>query len=367
MPGDVARPAPPTENSAVDACVGIVAEMSARGSLRRVASPLIALVVIVGTFAFVLPRFANFGEVIDVVSGMSMLAVTGLVVTGILNIVTFAPNWMAALPGLSYGKSLRATLAGTAIANLAPLGGAVSMGVQYSMFRAWGFERRESSRAMVVTGVWNNLVNLALPLCGLILLLLRGGRNAALEVSARIGVVAFVLVAGAFAQVLRSDSGAGKVGRLADRAIRLWDRMRRRSPVRTPAAEGLVLFRHDSVELLKHRWLALTVTTVIGVMSVFLVLAVAIRAVGISGAEVTYSEAFAAWAGTRLLSTAIPVTPGGLGVVDIGLTSALTGFGGSAGPVVAAVLIYRAVSWVPPIVLGSFCAAGWRHRSPERA
>lgn len=307
-----------------------------------------------------LPRFANYGDVVDVMSQMSVLSIVVLLVTGIVNIATFAPNWMAALPGLSYRKSLRVTLAGTAIANLAPLGGAVSMGMQYAMFRTWGFEKRESSRAMVVTGVWNNLVNLALPLCGLSLLLLRGGRNAALEVSARIGVVAFVIVAGAFIQVLRSNSGAKKVGRVADRVVRLWDRLRRQVTLRASLSDVLVTFRNDSVDLLRRRWLALTVSTVAGVMSVFVVLAVAIRAVGIVGAEVTFAEAFAAWAGTRLLSTAFPVTPGGLGVVDIGLTTALTGFGGRTESVVAAVLVYRAVTWLPPIVLGSFCAIGWR-------
>ena len=328
--------------------------------MRRLVPAVLAFVVVVGTFAFVLPRFANYGDVVDVMSQMSVLSIVVLLVTGIVNIATFAPNWMAALPGLSYRKSLRVTLAGTAIANLAPLGGAVSMGMQYAMFRTWGFEKRESSRAMVVTGVWNNLVNLALPLCGLSLLLLRGGRNAALEVSARIGVVAFVIVAGAFIQVLRSNSGAKKVGRVADRVVRLWDRLRRQVTLRASLSDVLVTFRNDSVDLLRRRWLALTVSTVAGVMSVFVVLAVAIRAVGIVGAEVTFAEAFAAWAGTRLLSTAFPVTPGGLGVVDIGLTTALTGFGGRTESVVAAVLVYRAVTWLPPIVLGSFCAIGWR-------
>ena len=243
--------------------------MSTGANLRRLAPVLLALVVIVGTFVVVLPRFANYGDVADAVASMSKFALLALVVTGALNVLTYAPNWMAALPGLSYMKSLRVTLAGTAIANLAPLGGAVSMGVQYAMFRAWGFDKRESSRAMVVTGVWNNLVNLALPLCGLILLLLRGGRNAALEVSARIGAVAFVIVAGAFAIVLRSDGGANRVGRIGDWFVRIWDRIRRRKTPRGSLSESLVTFRYVSVELLKRRWLALTLSTVVGVLTVF--------------------------------------------------------------------------------------------------
>jgi uncharacterized protein (TIRG00374 family) len=341
-----------------------MADPDAGRGLRRWLTPTLAAVVVVGTFTIVLPRFADYGDVVDTLSSVGAWWVLALVGAAVLNVATFAPNWMAALPGLSYRRSLRVTLAGTAIANLAPLGGAVSMGVQYAMFRSWGFERRASSRAMVVTGVWNNLVNLALPLVGLIVLTLRGGRNAALMVAARIGAVVFVVVLGAFVAVLRSDAGAQWVGDTADRARNLARRIRGRTPT-GGLGRTLQQFRSDSIELLRARWFALTITTLIGVLTVFVALAVAVRAVGIPGAQITMAEAFAAWAGTRLLSTAIPVTPGGLGIVDVGLTTALTGFGGSTDAVVAAVLLYRLTTWLPPVVLGAFAGFGWRRRAAE--
>ncbi len=200
-------------------------------------------------------------------------------------------------------------------------------------------------------------MNLALPLVGLIVLNLQGGRNAALQVAAQIGAVVFVIVLFAFVAVLRSDAGAKSVGDLVDRARNLYLRIRGRPPM-SGIGRTLQQFRSDSIDLLQARWLALTVTTLIGVLTVFVALAVAVRAVGIPGSQVTYVEAFAAWASTRLLSTAIPVTPGGLGIVDVGLTTALTGFGGSTDSVVAAVLLYRVVTWLPPVVLGPSPASG---------
>jgi uncharacterized protein (TIRG00374 family) len=331
-------------------------------SVRRRLGPVLAVILVVGIFTIVLPRFADYGDVVGAMSSMTPWWVLALIGSAVLNVATFAPNWMAALPGLSYRRSLRVTLAGTAIANLAPLGGAVSMGVQYAMFRSWGFERRTSSRAMVVTGVWNNLVNLALPPAGLVVLNLRGGRNAALQVAAQIGAVVFVIVLAAFLAVLRSDAGAQRVGDLADRARNVVQRLRSRPP-RGGIGDTLQQFRADSLELLRARWFALTATTLIGVLTVFVALVVAVRAVGIPGSEVTYVEAFAAWASTRLLSTAIPVTPGGLGIVDVGLTTALTGFGGSTDAVVAAVLLYRVATWLPPVVLGAFAGFGWRSKA----
>jgi putative heme transporter len=332
--------------------------------VRRAIGPLLAIAVIVVIFVFVIPRFANYGDVWRTIRHISPPWLALLGVSAVLNVATYAPNWMVALPGLSYTQSLRLTLSGTAIANVAPFGGAVSMGMQYRMLRVWGFSTPDSSRAMVITGVWNNLVNLALPLVGLTMLTLRGGKNAALEISARIGAVVFVVVLGALWQVLRTDAGAKRMGRWADGVRNRWRRFRK-LPAKNNLPGAFSAFRSDSVSLLRARWLALTITTIIGVLSVFLVLAFSVRAVGIVGLRVTYTEAFAAWASTRLLSTAFPVTPGGLGVVDVGLTTALRGFGAKAEPAVAAVLLYRVLTWLPPIILGSVAALTWRKANPE--
>jgi putative heme transporter len=164
-------------------------------------------------------------------------------------------------------------------------------------------------------------------------------------------------------QLFRSEAGARNVGRLADRLRGPFARLRKKSPP-TTGADTLATFRRDSVELIRKRWLALTLTTIGGVMFVFVVLAVALRALNVDGDQVTYTEAFAAWASTRLLSTAFPVTPGGLGIIEIGLTGALVGFGGAQGPVVAAVLLYRVLTYVPPIVLGGFSFLTWRKHRP---
>ncbi len=70
-------------------------------------------------------------------------------------------------------------------------------------------------------------------------------------------------------------------------------------------------------------------------------------------------EAFAAWTIVRLLGS-LPFTPGGIGVVELGLTGALVGFGGDNAGVVAAVLLYRFLTMVPTLVLGVAAAAVWR-------
>ncbi len=73
----------------------------------------------------------------------------------------------------------------------------------------------------------------------------------------------------------------------------------------------------------------------------------------------TIVEAFAAWALARILG-AIPITPGGVGFVELGLTGALVAFGATNAEAVAATLIYRFLTILPTLVAGLLAAATWK-------
>jgi hypothetical protein len=81
---------------------------------------------------------------------------------------------------------------------------------------------------------------------------------------------------------------------------------------------------------------------------------------------VTIVEAFAAWALSRVLGS-IPITPGGVGFVELGLTGVLVAFGASNAEAVAATLIYRFLTAVPTIGLGLLAASTWKVGSRPRA
>ena len=104
------------------------------------------------------------------------------------------------------------------------------------------------------------------------------------------------------------------------------------------------------------------VATLAGSLTVFVVLLVSLRALQVPSAEVSVVEAFAAWSLARILGS-IPITPGGIGVVELSLTAALIGFGGNNAGVVAAVLVFRFLTIVPTLVLGTVAAAVWRRVS----
>lgn len=325
------------------------------------------MAVIVGTYVFVLPQFANYGEVWAQVRTLSWEWIAVLIAAVILNLATFAPPWMAALPGLGYWSAQTLTQASTASTYLAPGGPAVGIGISAAMLFAWGFHADEVALAVTLTGIWNQLAILGFPTLALALLTLTGGDRAALQTIATIGLIAFLAVAGGFGLALSSAGMARRVGNLAARIVSWALRLARRGPVGWNG-ESLARFRGRAIGLLRRRWHVLTLATLFGQLSVFLVLLACLRALGVDAGEVSVIEAFAAWSLARVLGS-IPITPGGLGLVELGLTTVLAGFGGNHAGVVAAVLAYRFLTIVPTLVLGAAAAATWRRyrraASPE--
>ena len=85
-----------------------------------------------------------------------------------------------------------------------------------------------------------------------------------------------------------------------------------------------------------------------------------------SRGEVSVVEAFAAWALVRIIGS-LPLTPAGLGFVELGLTGALVAFGASNADAVTATLLYRFLTVVPTLLLGLAAAATWRMHDRRRS
>lgn len=324
----------------------------------------IALAVIGLTFAFVLPRIADYGHVWRVVASLSWLSVLALAGATVLNIVTFAPPWMTCLPKLGFLRALVVTQASTATTYVAPGGAAPGMAVSFAMLRAWGYTSRQVAVTVAVTGVWNQLIIFGSPPLALAMLALIGERDPLLQSFALVGVAVFGVALGLFAAGMASADLArwfgDQVARIANRVLGVV----KKRPVGFSGA-SLVRFRGDALDLLRTRWHLITVSTLAGQLSVFFVLYVTVRVLGIGSGKLLGLEIFAAWSVAKLLGS-LPITPGGIGVIELGLTSLLVGFGGPKAGVVAAVLVYRFLTVVPTLVLGLLSAATWKHYHPRR-
>ena len=123
-------------------------------------------------------------------------------------------------------------------------------------------------------------------------------------------------------------------------------------------------FRTRTLGLLQGGWVPITAATLVSHLSLYAVLLVSLRHVGVSDAEVSSVQVLAVFAFARL-ATIIPVTPGGAGVVELVLIGGLVGAGGDREQVTAAVLVYRALTWALPILIGVACYVWW-HQSRIR-
>jgi putative heme transporter len=335
-------------------------EQATEGTAKR-SSPakmaariVIALVLIVVIFWYLL-KDISLADVWAAITAMTWTELAGLAVVAGWNLLTYAFVWMTVTPGLGFGRAT------TAITNTVPAGSAIGIGMTYAMLHSWGFSRSRTTIAVLVSGVWNAFAKLAIPVLALALVALQGDASAARITAAAFGIGGLIAAIVVFALMLRSEHMAERVGVMAGRVA-----SRLLALIRRPPAQGweiaTVKFRNRTVDLLEHGWFPITAATVVSHLSLYLVLLVSLRDVGVSDAEVGWAEVLAVFAFARL-ATAIPITPGGAGVVEAVLITGLTAAGGDKAQVVAAVLVYRALTWGLPVLVGVVCLLWWRKQT----
>jgi len=325
---------------------------------------LFGLVIVGITFGVVLPRIADYRDVWDVLVTIDTKWVIALVLATALNVITFAPPWMVALPGLRFGRALVFTQASTAITYVVPGGGLVGMAGSFALLRSWAFPTAAVARAVTLTGIWNQLANLLLPLVAVVLLAVESEADSGLVTIALIGGAIFAVAVTVICLVLWRAEFAREIGDVCARAVNATLARVKRGPVGWGGG-SFARFQVQTVGLLRRRWHMLTLSAIAGTLTIFFVLLVSVRAVGIDSSSLTWIEVFAGWSIGRVMGL-IPITPGGLGVVELGLTTALVTFGGANAEVVAAVLLYRFATIVPTLVLGGATMLVWRRLNPDR-
>ncbi len=315
----------------------------------------VALAVV---FFWVLLSRVDVGEVVATIRAMTWLELLSLVAVALWDQVAHWLLWVAVTPGLSLGRAAVLAEAGTAVTNAVPGGSGVGIGLAYELMESWGIPRERATRAVLVSGLWNSFAKLGLPVLALGLLALSGhgsgGRVA-------LGVLAIALLAAAIALlvlVLRSERVAAGVGTLAARVVS-WARGLAHRPPVSGWDRATVAFRAGTAELLTARLAWITAAALVSQLSLYLVLLLALRHVGIGEAALSWVEVLAVFAFARLL-TMVRFTPGGAGVVEAVLIGGLVAAGGPSARVTAAVLVFRALTWLLPVPIGAVAWLAWR-------
>lgn len=331
---------------------------------QQIIATIVTLVILVVVFAVVLPQFGDYDQAWEAIQNMSTGWIIALIVATIVVIVVYVWPFQAALPGLKYRPGFVVRQTSFMISNVIPMGGAIGLAVQYGMLGSYGYGPAPSTATIGITSVWNTFITLALPVFGLLALLIIGEASTEAALVTLIGVVAIGVAVFVFALILRSDETARKIGRWADRVV-VWAAGLIKKEANLNLDQALVDFRESIVGVVSERWALITGANLFQQLTQFSVLAIAILAIqGGFGGEINLAEAFAAFAFGRL-ATFIPIPPGGLGTTDAIIIGALTAFGMANGDAMAAVLIWRALTYFPQVFIGIGTFLYWRREQSK--
>src|SRR5512132_3697586 len=228
---------------------------------KTILGAIASIVIVVGIFAWAIPKFADYNAVLDALGTLTPVEFWTLFAAMVFNLITYWWANQAALPGLGIGKAAVLTQTTTSVANTIPAGGAIAVGLTYSILDSWGFSGTSVALYVGVTGIWNIFTKLALPMLALVFLALSGHLTTTYILAAIFGVVVLGVAVGLFAALFRSEAFATRIGNWMGRVVSWFRRLLHKPPV-TTWGDGAARFRRDTIALVEHRWFRLTWTTV---------------------------------------------------------------------------------------------------------
>jgi putative heme transporter len=332
--------------------------------VRRALQAAVSIVLVGGIFYFVLGQFADLSAVWRAIRSLTKVEVAVLLGLAAWNLATYWIQMVVATPGLTYPQSMVLTESTTAVSNALPAGGAIGVGLTYSILGSWGFSNSRATLAVLVSGIWNNFAKLGMPVVALAILAVSGDSGGGGLVAALAGLLGLVGAVTIFALILHSEAFARQLGLFSQRIATRIRKVFRKGPA-TGWDLAVTKFRRRVLGFVHHSWIQITVITVIGHLSLYLVLLASLRVMGVSEQEASWAQVLAVFAFARLI-TAIPITPGGVGIVELALIGGISAAGGERAEIVAAVLIYRLLTYVVPIVFGGITYVYWRRNHSWR-
>ena len=246
-------------------------------------------------------------------------------------------------------------LTGNAISSVVPGGAAFGAATQFRMLTAAGNDTATAVSGLTAFSLLGIAGLLALPVVLLPAILFGIPIDRSLQHAALLGVGAFVLFAGFGAVVLFMDAPIRWAGRVIERVR---NRVKRKSPPMTGLEDRLVFERDHIRDVLGSKWRAALLLSSGRIAFDFLALLFAIHA---TGAKPQPALVLLAYAVQGVLAL-IPITPGGLGIVEAGLSGMLILAGVPGGEAVLATLAYRIISYWLPIFVGPFAYLAFRLR-----
>lgn len=261
-----------------------------------------------------------------------------------------------ALPQVSWFVAGTAQLVSNAVAKVVPGGAAVGGATGFRMLSVSGIDRGSAGAALTANAIISNGVLFCLPMIALLGSIVGAPVPNGLDRVAWGGAILFAALFLFGYLIVRHDRPLRMFGNFLERVSRPVLRRLHRSG--GPTADGLVLQRDQMVAGLGARWQRALLAAVGNWLLDYFALVAALMAVGV---RPRLSLVLLAYGASALLAM-IPLTPGGLGFVEAGLTAMLVLSGVPSADALLATLAYRIVSYWLPLPAGLVAQLLFRHR-----
>ena len=250
---------------------------------------------------------------------------------------------------LSMMRMFRIQLSTKALSNIVPGGNAASSALGYRLLTLSGISGPDAGFALATAGIGSAVVLNIIFWTGLIMSVPFRGVNAAYSIAAVVGIVIISFAAMLVIGVMDGSGRAERVVRWTGRTLRLDED--RFAAVLHQVGERLEELSSDR-QLLRRVVFWALLNWLLDAASLW----VFIRAFGSTMSLDALLVAF----GLANLVAAIPILPGGLGLMDATYLTTLVGFGIPRRVAVAAIGTYRSAQYLMPIALGGLAYASLR-------
>lgn len=294
---------------------------------------------------------------LDAVPSLGDVAPFWFLVVAAAELASFVSLWALlriALRTPSWFVVAVSQLAGNAASRVVPGGAATGSVVQGGVLVRSGYPVAAVGAVLSATGLLTTGVLFALPVLAVPAMLAGLAIPGPLEVGLLVSLLLAGVLVGVGAAVLWSDRTAHGLARAAAWAVTRVAPGRERDRL----AGRLVTERNRIREAFAGHWVASLSAAAGNRMFDVAALIASLLAVGAKADPFLVLLAYV----VSLALALVPITPGGLGFVEAGLTSLLVLAGASTQEAVVATLLYRLASFWLPIPLGLVAWGGWRAR-----
>lgn len=274
----------------------------------------------------------------------------------IAEIVSFACMWAllrVALPNASWFAISISQLAANAVTNVVPAGPAVGATLQHRMLVENGVDSTRSATAMTVIGLIRTGIIFAFPIFSVPAILLGVPVDAGLAEAALLAAGFFVVLFLGGWYLLVADTPVRALGSSIEAVSRRLGRHKTHDGSPQPSLADKMLTQRNEIRAgLESQWRP-SLGAAVGNWGLdFLALLLAVYGTGV---DPRASLVLLAYVAAKVLAL-VPITPGGLGFVETGLTGTLVLAGVSLEDAALATLAYRLVSyWLAlPVGLGAY-------------